>query len=78
MDGDRTRIALRRVAEALGVSEDTFLARRDDTRSSPEISPAEEQLELLRLFATITDPEVRRSCLEYVRNAAVPTDMAAG
>jgi hypothetical protein len=76
MDEDRAERTLKRVAQALSVSEDVFL------KGHPQgVSPAtaiSEELELLRLFSTITDPEARRACLRYVRSLTDSTDMAAG
>lgn len=73
MAEDRTESALKRVAQALSVSEDVFL--RGHSRGVSPATAISEELELLRLFATITDPEVRRACLRYVQNLA---DMASG
>ena len=76
MDEDRTKRALKRVAQALSVSEDVFRKSRSQVVANvPAIS---EELELLRLFAAITDPEARRTCLQYVQNLADASDMAAG
>ncbi|APT35086.1 hypothetical protein MCBMB27_05795 (plasmid) [Methylobacterium phyllosphaerae] len=76
MDGDRTKSALKRVAEALSVSEDVFL--KGHPRGVSPATAISEELELLRLFATLTDPEIRRTCLRYVQNLAASSDMAAG
>ena len=76
MDKGRSKNTLKRVAQALNVSEDAFLEGR--SQSMPTVPAISEELELLRLFATITDPEVRRDCLRYVQNLADSSDMAAG
>ena len=76
VDDNRTKTALQRVAQALSVSEDVFLGGHlQGVSSATAIS---EEFELLRLFATITDPEVRRTCLRYVKNLAGCSAMAAG
>ncbi|MCJ2062930.1 hypothetical protein MKK63_09430 [Methylobacterium sp. J-088] len=76
MAEDCTKSALKRVAQALSVSEDVFL--KGHPRGVSPTATISEELELLRLFATITDPEVRRTCLRYVQNLADTSDMAAG
>lgn len=76
VDEDRTRKALKRVAQALSVSEDVFL--RGHPRGVSPATAISEEYKLLRLFATITDPEVRRTCLRYVQNLADSSDMADG
>ncbi|MCJ2019035.1 hypothetical protein MKK84_16555 [Methylobacterium sp. E-065] len=77
MNEDRTERILKRVAQTLGVSEDVL--RKDAFQHRDAAFQATSQeLELLRLFLAISDPKIRQSCLEYVRAAAVPADMAAG
>ncbi|WP_267427810.1 hypothetical protein [Methylobacterium sp. GC_Met_2] len=76
MDEDRTKRALKRVAQALSVSEDVFL--EDRSRGMPTVSAISEELELLRLFSVIEDPEACQACLECVQNFASSADMAAG
>lgn len=77
MDEDRTRSTLKRVVRALGVSEDVF---REGGLQNGEaaLQTWTQELELLRLFSTIADPQVRWSCLEYVRAAAASADTATG
>ena len=72
---DRTKSNLRRVAQALGVNEDVF-CEGDLQHGEAAVQAWSQEVELLRLFAAIADPEVRRSCLEYVRAAAGSADMA--
>ena len=76
MDEDRTKSVLKRVAKALNVSEDMFL--KGDPRGVGPATAISEELELLRLFATIKDLEARRTCLQYVQNLADTSNMAAG
>jgi hypothetical protein len=77
LDEDRDRSTLKRVAQALGVSEVVFL-ENGSSRGEAAVLAISEELELLRLFSRITDPETRRSCLDYVQSLAYPSDMAAG
>ena len=76
MAEDRTKSALKRVAQALSVNEDVFLAGHP--RGESPAKATSEELELLRLFAAIADPEMRRTCLRYVQTLADSSDMAAG
>ena len=77
MDEDRTKSTLKRIAQALGVSEEVFREEAFQHRDA-SMQAMSEELELLRLFSAITDPEARRSCLTYVQSLAKPADMAAG
>lgn len=76
MHEHRTRSTLKRVAQALSVNEDVFL--RADPRAMSSATARLEELELLRLFSAIADPEARWACLDCVRNFANSTDMVAG
>lgn len=76
MNEHRTKNVLKRVAQALNVSEDAFF--EDRSRDMPTVPAISEELELLRLFSTVTDPEARRTCLRYVQSLADAADMAAG
>ena len=75
MDEHRTKNVLKRVAQALNVSEDVFF--EDRSRDMPTVPALSEELRLLRLFSTITDPEARRTCLRHVRDLAQLVDRAA-
>ncbi|MET3414857.1 hypothetical protein ABIC30_006059 [Methylobacterium sp. 1030] len=75
MGEDRTKSVLKRVAQALSVSENVFL--KGHPRGVLPVTPISEELELLRLFATITDPNVRRTCLQYVQNLAASSSETA-
>lgn len=76
MGEHRTNNVLKRVAQALNISEDAFFENR--SRDMPTVPAISEELELLRLFSAITDAEARRTCLRYVQNLADAADMAAG
>jgi hypothetical protein len=70
MDDDRAQFTLQRVAQTLGISSDVF---DEQTSYSLDLSGAPvgvQAVELLNLFSIISDPEVRQSCLAYVREAA--------
>lgn len=67
---DTTKAALQRIAQTLGVSEEMFLGARDAGPSVAAEHRLSEELELLRVFQTIEDPEVRHACLAFVRDAA--------
>ncbi|MCJ2017566.1 hypothetical protein MKK84_09060 [Methylobacterium sp. E-065] len=75
MDEYRVKNTLKRVAQALNVSEDVFF--QDRSQGMPTEPAISEELELLRLFSTITDPEARRTCLRHVRDLAQLVDRAA-
>jgi hypothetical protein len=77
VDQNRTRSTLKRIAQELGISEEVL---RDEAFQNHDaaVRGMSEELQLLRLFSAIADPEIRRSCLEYVRAAALSADIAAG
>jgi hypothetical protein len=65
--GDQRRETIRRIAETLGVAEDIFY---DDCELQPPsfFRDASQVLELVKLFSSITNLDVRLSCLDHVRN----------
>lgn len=67
---DTAKIALQRIAQALGVSEKTFQSEGAAWQSGAAEHPLQQELELLRLFQTIEDLKTRHACLAFVRNAA--------
>ncbi|MCJ2037013.1 hypothetical protein [Methylobacterium sp. J-068] len=77
MDDDSTRSVLRRIAAALDICESTFWTQ-DGGRPDARFAAVSEQLELLTVFQAIGDPEVRGSCLQYLRDAARSTAPAMG
>ncbi|PJI55342.1 hypothetical protein CTI14_05705 [Methylobacterium radiotolerans] len=67
---DTARAALQRIAQTLGISEEMFLGARDAGPSVAAEHRLSEELELLRVYQTIEDPDTRLVCLAFVRDAA--------
>lgn len=67
MESEWANLAIRRIAEALGVPEQSFHDRRADA-ADPLLSHADQAAELLEIFMAIHDPTARVACLEFVRD----------
>jgi len=67
MTDTRTHATLRRISDALGMAPADFFGP-DTLGSTGSPKPtAQEAAELLEAFTQITDPTIRRECLNFVR-----------
>ena len=67
MTDNRTHATLRRISDALGVKPTEFFGQDASSQTGSVLLTAQEAAELLEAFALITDPAIRRVCLDFVR-----------
>lgn len=68
MKDERDPTTLRRIANALGVPVAYFFDHRRDSKFPEGIDTQLQVAELLEAFLDIADAQVRRECIEYVRD----------
>lgn len=67
MTDNRAHATLRRIADALGMAPTDFFDPGTSCSAGSAALAAQEAAELLESFAQITDPTIRRACLDFVR-----------
>lgn len=73
MTDDGTRCHLHQIARALDVPVSFFMDGSATPPWRPPLLASPEVVEILELLAQITDPEVLRECIAFIRKIAIPS-----